>query len=336
MVGIDIGTKNIKACSVGCSDGRTFVLRSAFITGSPVSSKGNRVSLTARKIREVLRRARVSDPVAASSLGDSQAVIRNFSFPSLSGAELENAVRFETEQSIFSDLNEMYSDYQPLPPAGGNKTEVLFVAVPKAAADERFEVLARAGLSLQSLDIDNLAVADAYAMLTPGALKETVAIADIGYTNTNLCVVDGGKVRFARTVGFGTAAIAGEMVKVYGISQETASDLLQHSALWNKTGVHIKSLLRKSAVDLIEAVYRSIEYCMNRKLFVNVDRMLLTGGGAEISGLDQFVSETIGMRTEKWNPFDHITAPQLRHKEYGCLFATAVGLALREHLYGAS
>jgi Tfp pilus assembly PilM family ATPase len=82
--------------------------------------------------------------------------------------------------------------------------------------------------------------------------------------------------------------------------------------------------------DLIEAVYRSMEYCIGRKKIINVDKILITGGTSDVVGIEAFMAEALGVVSEKWNPLDHVGAGEGSKKEFGGALSVAMGLAIRE------
>ena len=58
--------------------------------------------------------------------------------------------------------------------------------------------------------------------------------------------------------------------------------------------------------DLLEAIYRSIEYCLNRNAMLSTDKILLTGGTSYLKDLGSFVEEVLDIPTSTWNPISDL------------------------------
>ena len=87
--------------------------------------------------------------------------------------------------------------------------------------------------------------------------------------------------------------------------------------------------------DLVTEVRRSIEYFRTRSPDVEVERIILIGGGAKLRNLDRLMEAETGIRTEVANPFGRLDRSGTDLDpgwlaEMGPVGAVAVGLALRE------
>jgi type IV pilus assembly protein PilM len=181
------------------------------------------------------------------------------------------------------------------------------------------------------MDIDNLALVNCFLAFEPEPEKESVVLLDVGHTYTNISVLDSGQLRFIRNVAFGGKDISQEISNSYGMYFEMAEEIKKRPQLWGEIGLNMKNILKKSASELLEAIYRSIEYCMGRKKLLNVDKILLTGGTSSLQGFDSFVSDVLGIPTVKWNPIAHISTTGECRKEQGQFLGVSLGLAIREN-----
>jgi type IV pilus assembly protein PilM len=328
MIGIDIGTKYIKLCEVQKKD-KEYRIFSALMASNPLQGQQDpkQNGELIRRIKMMAGEACLTTRRTATSIGGSQILARNFSLQGLTPDELKGAVRFEAEQSVSSDLNAMYTDFQVLAKTDDDKSDVLFVGVPREIVDHQMQLLQSTGLETELMDIDNLALANCYLTFDPNAHEESVVLLNIGDRFTNLSVIDDGKLRFVRNIDFGGRDITLEIAHAFDLTEEIAEKLKKQPDLWPEIGLNI---LRKSMPNTMEAVYRSIEYCMSRKKLLNVDKILLTGGSASLHGLKGFISEVLGIYAETWNPFEHLTIKGEVEKDKGLFFSIALGLALRK------
>jgi type IV pilus assembly protein PilM len=331
-IGVDVGSKNIKICKIHTADGYS-TLACAIMSehAAETVTAAEAEVMISHKIHSMVKTLPLTSQSAVVSVGVPEMVTHNFIFPPMSPEELRGAVKIESVQAVSADLGSMSVDHQVLSEVENNQNEVLFVAVPNPVINRLLRISSRGGLDVETVDLDNLAIANCFTALEHDVEKQSAVILNIGYVNTNIVVIDGGKVRFVRNVGFGGAHITEAIATRYNIAMDVAEEIKKQSFLWNSMGLNIKNILRQCMPDLLEAVYRSIEYCMNRKRLLSVDRILLTGGSSNLTGMDRFVSEVFGIDTERWNPLDYLDVGETGRKEYGQFLCVALGLALRAH-----
>lgn len=329
MIGLDIGSRFIKICRVEEKHDHYRIVAATRMLNPGDGDKLDAVAV-AEKLRVLARDISYNDRATAISTGSSQTLARNFVFPVLSAEELKGAVKLETEQSIFSDINGMYSDYQVLSQLDKEKLDVLFIGAPRELIDAQLTATTAAGFEVSVVDIDNLALTNCFLAFSPEAAKSTVVLLNIGHHTTNISVVDCGKLRFVRNVSVGGKNISQEIAQMYEIQFPIAEDLKKHPELWPSLGLNIKNVLRKSMPELLESIYRSIEYCMSRKKIINIDKILLTGGSSYLQGMDEFISDVLGITTEAWNPLDKMDLDATAKRDLGRFLPVALGLAIRK------
>jgi len=71
-----------------------------------------------------------------------------------------------------------------------------------------------------------------------------------------------------------------------------------------------------------------LKYFQKHEGQIKLLKILLTGGGAAMPGLDRFIEEKIGLKTERGNPWRMIKNPPPERKS--TLFTTSIGLAMRQ------
>ena len=330
LIGIDVGTKYIKFASLDKNE-QGYSVVSTVVALNPLQGPGvKQEAVLCARIRSVAKEMFPFDKKAAASIGGCQIIARNFDIASLGEDEMEGAVQIEAKQSVSADLATMYTDFQVLSTLESGKKDILFVGVPTGIVDKQVHVIENSGLQIELMDIDNFASANCYCAFDKTSNDQTVVLLNIGHSYTNISVIDAGELRFVRNVNFGGANVCAEVAEVYNIAPESAEELIKRPDLWNEMGLNIKNILRKRIPDLLEAVYRSMEYCIGRKKIINVDKILLTGGASNIPGMEYFMSETLGLTVERWNPLDHVACGANPKKELGPALSVALGLAVRE------
>ena len=90
------------------------------------------------------------------------------------------------------------------------------------------------------------------------------------------------------------------------------------------------NILKKTTSSLIENIFTSIEYCVNKQFVISVERIVVTGGGCLTDGLDSFIEKTMGITTSKWNPLEDNNFLGYSDKDLGYFLPVALGLALEK------
>lgn len=330
MIGLDLGSKYMKGCTVATRSDGSYIVYAAMSSYGIREKKDNPVELK-NKVKHIIRQLRIKNKEVTLSVGGIDLLARDFLLPKMNEANLHGAVMMEAENSIFETLDDMYSDFQVLSDPSDDKMDILFVASPKRHINQMMESLALTDLDITGVGADNVALANAFiAFDERKAALESVVVVNIGHEVSNIAIIDRGKLRFIRNVAFGGKDVTAEIASMYEVDVETAEQLKRQHGVWDKIGLNIKNVLKKSSSNLLEAVFRSMEYCVSRQKIGKVDRILLTGGGAIVKGIDNFIWETLGINTEKWNPLESDSIKGVVNSELGLFVPVALGLALQK------
>ncbi|MFC2062236.1 type IV pilus assembly protein PilM [Elusimicrobiota bacterium] len=332
MLGIDIGTKHIKICQVDMRAGAIYDVYTVMkkIPDKIINdSEENKVGVLSGIIKSMYKDNKFASRISASSVGSSEIMLRSLEFPQMPKNELESSIRLQAEKYIFSDLSEMDLDFH-VTSYGKTNMSVLLVAAPKDLVDTRMKVIQRSGLDAVIMDIDSIALANCFLKLYPQADSQTAILMDIGHTKTNFTILNNGKFCFAKHIDFGGLDITSEIKKELEIPDAKAVEIKENPQLWDEVGLNIKNVLRKVTPDLLEAIYRAVEYCGSQKLVRSIEKILLTGGSSELKGIDGFFSDILGIETVKWNPL--LNVDLIQDKKIGRFVGIAMGLAVREDM----
>jgi type IV pilus assembly protein PilM len=292
---------------------------------SPVGGKHD--NEVAAIVSKLARKANISHNNAAFTVSSHDVVSRNFEFPKMTHEELKGAVQLEVSQASSLKSANMYSDFVVL--ANSALQDVLYVAAPKDEIESRLQIVRKAGFAPTACDIGSLALTNCFWAFDPNPAKESVVLLDIGHTCSNISIVDNEELRFVRSIDCGGRDITREISNHLGISTDLAETIKRKPEIWKGLGLNMTNILKKSLPDMLEGVYRSVEYCMTRKKLPFVDKILLTGGSSSLLGIDDFITESLGFSTKKWNPLTLTDSNVAAYRQWGQFLSVALGLALR-------
>jgi Tfp pilus assembly PilM family ATPase len=121
----------------------------------------------------------------------------------LQGERLKDHVRWEVGQCIISKLGEYIVDFHRLPPNNGNDyTDVVVVAVRRAAVDFLKEMFNNTDLQLQAIDVDIFAAQRVFSGNYEAQTNENAALVDVRTTSIQLSILKGGEFFLSHDIDY--------------------------------------------------------------------------------------------------------------------------------------
>lgn len=323
-VGLDLGASAVKAVKLKfAKDGSVeccgFNLEPVQLDMAPVLSR--------------IVQAEDADRVNVSLCGPS-VVIRYINFPKMQAEELRQALRFEAQKHIPFSVNEVNLDAhilkQDLP---DNKMLVLVAAVKKDFISQQLKVLNAAGIRPNLIDIDSLALINAFNFNYPDVEKselKAVALLNIGTKETNLNILDKGIPRLSRDIYIGGNNFTQKLMEVFGVDFKAAEELKINP---DKDKAEKVLLVAESVFSNLSAEIRvSFDYYESQGAS-SVNKIFLCGGSSLLPGLKDMLANTLDIEVGYWDPFVKINIPanidSQKLKGLSARMAVAAGLALR-------
>jgi type IV pilus assembly protein PilM len=224
-VGIDVGTSSVKAVALKRT-GKGFALRAVAQAEikrpefHPDESPQAIAEAPLRALERVTADRTFARQACAFAVSGPRVAPRLFKFPSIPRSEVEQAIRFEAEQIIPFDLSQATMDFVLFEEGmeeGKPVMEGLVVAVHKEEVDKRFVLLKAARFDPVILDVDAMALSNAYIETEGVGQKEVVALVNIGSRFTNLAILHGPRRAFVRDIATGGDMLSRAVSEVYGL-----------------------------------------------------------------------------------------------------------------------
>ncbi len=308
----------------------------------------------AAAVKEAMRAAGIrSNEVYAAIAGD-DVVVRHALFPRMPREELAQAVKWDAGAYIPYPAKDASIDFQIVssPAEPSEKIEVMIVAAPKKLVQSHMETMQLAGLYPLALDIQPITLDRVFR---DGNTETLGFYADIGGGTTDLAYSEGGVLRFTRIVPVGgndfTTAVAEATGRGTGWAEtakrrsrvpfppiSTAAGDVLGSAATSEDGA-VEQALAGVAGRLALEMRRSLDYCnaqarTRRGADAPIVSIILTGGGSRLSGLAEFLENSLGIAVRSGDPLRNASpARGARLAEvldaHGPSLSVAIGLALR-------
>jgi type IV pilus assembly protein PilM len=341
ILGLDIGSSAIKMVDLE-PNGARMTLRhygyealppEAIVQGSLMNSPA-----ISNAIRNTCASLRAKGRGVATSVSGHSVIVKKISMPFMSEEELEQQIRWEAEQYIPFDINEVNVDYQILQEGGvEGQMEVLLVAAKKDLMDDYANVVSDAGLGLSILDVDAFALSNAYEFNYNPDPDSTVALVDVGASVVTISIMNGGIPVFTRDLSAGGNHYTEEIQKTLNITFEEAETLKRGGRGEMSKDVvpqEIEDAIRAVSETLVGEIQRSLDFYRATHASRTLEKVLLSGGCASVPGFDKLFQERIELPVEILDLLRQVDMPPdldrpEDFRELAPAFAVAMGLGLR-------
>ncbi|MBI4870348.1 MAG: type IV pilus assembly protein PilM [Candidatus Riflebacteria bacterium] len=300
-----------------------------------------------------------------TALAAQNAILRFVPFPVMPDPELEIAVRNEAEHYVPYSLDEVHIDFSRLAQIeeeGMSRYLVLLVVAQKEYVGTLEGVFKDAGISLDAVDVDTLAVLNALENSIKANMGarggggegeggegmegggggadgkgEVLAVISIGARTTNVNILKDGILRFTRPIPIAGNNITAVIQNVFKESfAEAERTKIEEGVLGMEGGEEgdqeFTEVVQTTIEELAGEIRRSFDYFKAQTREPLIHRVILTGGSSKLKNLDMFLTNEFGIDVEMADPLAGIEVavgnPELL-QEYLQDFTTAIGLALR-------
>jgi type IV pilus assembly protein PilM len=333
--GLDIGSSAIKAVEL-VHGKSTYALKSCATVplARDVITEGTirKPATVTEAIRECVGKANISAGAAVVSVSGRDSIVKRVPLPRVSQKELADAILLEAEHHIPFAIDEVFLDYQVVGETA-NSMSVVLVATKKLKVLEYVAAVEEAGFDAVVVDLDAFAIQNQFELNNPEDSGEAVALIDIGAAVMKTNVVHGGACIFARDVPFGGNNYTDAIAQRLGIAPEKAEAAKQGQEVgvnWDDLVPALEAVSRELSLE----VQRTFDYFASTAESERIGKIVLSGGGAKLAGIEDFLASSWGVPVELAQPFgaleregSHISDAELR--DIGPAFAVAVGLGLR-------
>lgn len=347
ITGLDISDLSMKYVSFGRTRNNKLVVTFFGETVYPEGIITNGEIKDEKRLSEILRewalkeKKRLPSPFVAVSLPEEKSFIRLVQIPIVKREDVANAIRWEIENQIPLPLEDVIYDYEVIEPAQDNQDhlDVLITAFPKELLMSYVRAIKTAGLKPYAIELEPQSLVRACA--TPLRDTEARIILDIGRTRTGLVIFAGGSILYTATIEAGGLAFEKSIARTINVSLDEAKKIKIDVGL-DKTvrNGDIFAALASVVTVIADEIIRATSYYLTHALHAHgavpaIGQILISGGDANLRGLDTYLASVSRIPVEKANPFSAIQnrmayiIPPLTKRE-SSIYTTAIGLALRD------
>ncbi len=338
LVGLDIGSRTIKACEIfETKKGRTLEkfgmidIESGLIEDGSIKSP----DVVANAIRQLFQTHSIREHNVAISIGGYSVIVKKINVQTMSEDQLQESIHFEAEQYIPFDISDVNLDFQILGEneQNPNQMSVLLVAAKKDMVNDYVNLAQLAGLNPCIIDVDAFALQNIFEV-NYDSKDENVALIDIGASKTSLNILKDDASVFMRDVSLGCGQINQRIASITDSTMEEAEKL--------KFGEQSDKISKEDLADIVSAVVtdwcteirRALDFFYSTYPDEQIKKIVLSGGGGGIKEFRQLLAVETSAEVQTINPFEHISADESRFEpsyieSIAPQAAICMGLAIR-------
>jgi type IV pilus assembly protein PilM len=351
-IGLDIGTHSVKLVGL-TRNAQGLFLTHAGMKEIPPGREEEDQNFISEVIKALFREVGLNPGKVRLTVSGPEINIRRLLLPSMPKAELQEAARWELKEQLSFPLESARIDFhvfQEWVEGDSKKLDVIAVACPNQKIHQVLAIAAKAGLQPTHLNAAPFALWNMLLHFYGAAKEEEVALIDLGAQRTGIHIFQKGDLQFSREIIPAGADLSRAIQE--GIDPSEAADLLFARAerIKHAIGIPIKGpyeiiegesisiakisfLLRPLLEKLVAEIVRSLDYYKSHFPVERVNRILLSGGGANLRNIAAYLSDELHVPVERFNPLGQISCDLHQIKaslveEMGPALAVAAGVAL--------
>lgn len=323
-VGLDIGTSAVRAAEMSLTK-RPMVLERfgqvALPPGAVRAGEVVNVDTVASALKHLWTSAGFSTKKVVLGVANQKVVVRQIDLPWMSLAELRESLPFQVADYIPMPIEEAVLDFHPIEEVrdenGNRAIRVLLVAALRSMIGSLVEAVTKAGLYPEGIDLSSFALMRALTNQGDESMTGYAeAFVDVGASVTNIVVHYDGSPRFVRILLMGGDDVTEAVAERVGVPYEQAEAVKVQMGLTvaGETGpdAHPASRVIGSTVaQIVEEIRGSIDYYLAQPNAQRLGRIVLSGGGGRLAGLDAWLSAATRLPVERAEPMSALKLGRL-------------------------
>ena len=320
-IGLDIGSSAVRAVQLEPRRGRKLQLaqyrEASLPAGAVVDGEVVEPDVVAGVLGELWGKTGLRRPAVAVGLASQRVTVRQLDLPDLPDAELADAVRLQAQDQLPIPLEEALLDYVVVEryDVGEERSNVrvLLVAAEQDMVDRLLLAVTGAGLRPALVDLDAFAL---LRSLVPSGTEgngsvtddRVELVVDVGAMITKIAVHRGGNPLFVRMVRLGGETATRDLQKVLELSRDEAEKAKLDASAAMASGRELDPddervrVLQNAVRRVITEINHSLDFFRRQHDDLEVQRVLLCGGGSLAPNLADQLEAMLDVRIEQGNP----------------------------------
>jgi len=335
VVGVDIGQSMVKITSLS-SDNSKIVLNSIgegkiLKTENKEMDRDKFLIEAGKEIKNLLNDLKIRDKQVVVSLPENEVISRLVRLPPLKDNEIMDALRFEAETFVPFPLDQVSIDYEIIEKDDAGRLSIFVIAAKNDLINSYLKLFKSIGLELMALESPAIALKRVLVLGMP--MVERMVVIDIGEKYSDIFSINKGNVYFTRPLSVGGESLTRAISLNLGLDMASAEEYKKaYGMKEHELEGKIKAAIMPVFNDISEEIRKTLAL-FNEDIGKQAELLVLTGGGANLPGMAEELTKTLGIEVQVLQPFINIDTTKAQSvynlNTEGGRFSLSVGLALR-------
>jgi type IV pilus assembly protein PilM len=342
MISVDLGSRTTKAVLLE-RRGEVLALTRYALLDAPIFDKRISPELLGDHLHAVAVALGNPTKFITAAVGLDDALVRQVEMPQIPLDEMRQVLKVNHKNYLQQDLPNNVFDCYIIPPrqlgandkapdrtAGGSapKFKVLAAAAKQQLVADYLHAVSLAGLTADGLMPGLLGPVNTFELALPEVFaKETVALVDIGFKHTSVCVLDRSELALTRVVNIGGDRLTTGLMEAMNIGSYAEAEGI-------KVGMapEVESALEMQVTPLGREIRASLDF-FEHQHDRPVTQVYVSGGSARSEMILQMLHSELLLECKAWNPTGFLQlalsgqqAVEIEH--IGSQLTVAIGAAL--------
>src|SRR5260221_318549 len=216
LISIDLGGRTTKAVHLQ-RKGDAFVLSRYALLDAPIYEKQMSADLLTEHLKNVCQALDAKTKLATVAIGVNDSVVRHADLPHMPAEDMRMVLKNNSKNYLQQDLSNHIFDCYIFPSrtapkagervkigAGGQKQKVLVAGARRQLVEDMQTAIKNTGLIADHVVPGLVGPVNAFELAMPQVfLKDVVALVDIGFKHTTICLLQEGELILSRVVAIG-------------------------------------------------------------------------------------------------------------------------------------
>ena len=337
MIAVDLGSRTTKAVLFE-RRGEILALTRYALLDAPIFDKKISPELLGDHLKSVAEALGSTTKFISVAVGLEDAMVRQIELPQIPLDEMRQILKVNHKNYLQQDLPNHVFDCYIIPPrtlspneksaaGGAPKLKVLAAAAKQQLVADFLRATQLAGLSAECMLPGLIGPINTFEQALPEVFaKETLALVDIGFKHTVVCILDRGELALTRVVNIGGDKLTAGLAESMGISYAEAEGI--------KVGMapEVESALQMQVIPLGREIRASLDFFEHQQ-DRPVQQVYMSGASARSEMILQMLHSELLLECKTWNPtgFLQLALPGQQAVEIdhiGSQLTVAIGAAL--------
>lgn len=309
FISVDLGSRTSKAVLLE-RHGEKLSLKRYALLDAPIFDKKLSAELLGDHLNSLAEALGKPTKYLSLAMGLADTVVRTVEIPQLPEEQMRAMLKMNHKAYMQQDLPNCVFDYHALPiatqnaaaakgepnRAGVQKVRVLAAAVKQQLVNDVMKAASSVSLVADGLVPSMIGPINAFELAMPEVFKnETVALVDIGFKNTSVCVMDRGGLGTHRIISAGGDQITTGLADAMSINYAEAEGI--------KVGMapEVEAVLQSQVLGMGREIRASMDF-FEHQFDRPVSQVYVSGATARSEMIVQMLHTELLVECKTWNP----------------------------------